>query len=254
MRCLLRRSMAVCSTPHGEIFRKLAAPLAAFVLTVSSSVSAWGPTGHRAAGKIAESYLSTTARAQITAILDRESLAQASTWADEMRSSPDPYWQKTAPPLHYVTVPPGTSYRDVGAPAEGDAVTALAGFRRTLLDPDSSRQEKQLALRFTIHIIGDLHQPLHVGNGKDRGGIQVPLKLMGKSTNLHRVWDSGMIKQRELSYSEWAVWLGKDIGPQELKAWSNPDPLVWIEESARLREGIYPSGKSLRCLFSDLQR
>ncbi|MCZ6828091.1 MAG: S1/P1 nuclease [Gammaproteobacteria bacterium] len=217
----------------------------AALLGTATPALAWGPTGHRASSKIAEAYLTPTARKHITAIIGAESLAQASTWADEMRSNPAPYWRKIAPPLHYVTVPPGQSYAEVGASPKGDAVTALAGFKRTLLNPASSLSEQLLALRFTIHIIADLHQPLHVGNGSDRGGTQVSVKLMGKRSDLHSVWDSGMIKQRELSYSEWAQWLGREITEQDVKRWSEPDPLVWIAESASLREGIYPAEKSL---------
>jgi hypothetical protein len=198
----------------------------ALTLGTISPAMAWGPTGHRVGGKLAEPYLTPATRENIRAILGSESLAQASTWADEMRSNPDPYWQKTAPPLHYVTVPPGTTYSEVGAPTKGDAVTALAGFRRTLLDPKANLAEKQLALRFTIHIIGDLHQPLHTGNGEDRGGSRVKVRLMGKSTTLHAAWDSGMIKQRELSYTEWSQWLSEEITPEQAANWAQADPLV----------------------------
>ena len=87
-----------------------------------------------------------------------------------MRSNPEHFWQEVAGPFHYVTIPEGKTYAEVGAPDEGDSVTALAQFRKVLLDPKASREQKQLALRFTVHIIGDLHQPLHAGNGTDRGG------------------------------------------------------------------------------------
>ena len=212
--------------------------------TISPAL-AWGPTGHRVGGKLAEAHLTAVTREKILAILGNESLAQASTWADEMRSNADPYWRKIAPPLHYVTVPPGMTYSEVGAPTKGDAVTALAGFKRTLLDPNASRAENQLALRFTIHIVGDLHQPLHTGNGEDRGGSRVKVRLMGRSTTLHAAWDSGMIKQRELSYTEWAQWLSREITAEQVDAWAQPDPLVWIGESASIREGIYPEKSSL---------
>jgi hypothetical protein len=132
---------------------------------------AWGQNGHRVTGALAEPLLSRKAKAQITAILGNESLAEASTWADEMRSSPEEFWQKTASPWHYVTVPEGKTYVEVGAPPEGDAYTALKQFAVTLKDPKATLAEKQLALRFSIHIIGDLHQPLHVGTRGDRGGL-----------------------------------------------------------------------------------
>ena len=136
-----------------------------------------------------------------------------------MRSDPSDFWQKTASPWHYVTVPNGTDYDDSDAPPEGDAMTALARFTETLRDPKASQDDKRLALRFIVHINGDLHQPLHAGNGTDRGGKDFKVTWFGKSTNLHSVWDSGLIEQRALSYSEYAKWLSRSITPLEVVAW-----------------------------------
>jgi hypothetical protein len=147
---------------------------------VSPALS-WGQTGHRVTGAIAEQNLSGLARARIRTILGDESLAEASTWPDEMRSDPAEFWQKTANPWHYVTVPRGRTYREVGPPPEGDAASALQRFAATLRDPNASREQKQLALRFTVHIIGDLHQPLHAGNATDRGGNDVKVTSSGNN-------------------------------------------------------------------------
>ena len=211
----------------------------------SPLASAWGQIGHRVTGKIAEPYLSEQARAAIAEILPNESLAEASTYADEMRSNPDSFWQKVAGPYHYVTVPSGKAYAEVGAPREGDSVTALARFKKTLLDPNSTQAQKQLALRFTIHLVGDLHQPLHAGNGTDRGGNDLKLQFFYENTNLHRIWDSQMIDRRQLSYTEWSDWLGQKISAEQAKAWSVTDPEVWIAESAEIRDTIYPDGTNL---------
>lgn len=206
----------------------------------SANVLAWGQIGHRVTGAIAENYLSPEARAAVSELLPHESLAEASTYADEMRSNPSEFWQKQAGPWHYVTVPVGKVYDEVGAPPEGDSVSALSRFRRTLLDDEATVEEKQLALRFTVHIIGDLHQPLHAGNGTDRGGNDVRIRFFREETNLHRVWDSQMIDRRQLSYTEWSDWLGQKITTEQLRAWSNPDPEVWIGESTTIRDRIYP--------------
>jgi hypothetical protein len=220
--------------------------VAAFAsLTCSSYANAWGQTGHRVTGSIAEQYLTHQAKAAIAQILPNESLAEASTYADEMRSNPDQYWQKIAGPFHYVTVPVGKNYVEVGAPEQGDSYSALADFTKTLKDPTASPADKQLALRFAVHIIGDLHQPLHAGNGKDRGGNDVKLEFFREDSNLHRVWDSGLLDQRDLSYSEWSRWLSSKITPQQAQAWMTTDPLVYIEESAKIRDQIYPEGDEL---------
>jgi hypothetical protein len=210
-----------------------------------SPAFAWGQIGHRVTGAIGEPLLSKKAATAVRAVLGTESLAEASTWPDEMRSSPEVFWQKTANPWHYVTVPAGKTYAEVGAPAEGDGVSALAGFAKTLRDPKASLADQQLALRFTIHIIGDLHQPLHVGNGTDRGGNDVKVQFGREDTNLHAVWDGNLVDRQQLSYTEMTAWLSRRITPQNLKDWANADPLVWVAESAALRDTIYPADTRL---------
>ncbi|MDP9413765.1 MAG: S1/P1 nuclease [Pseudomonadota bacterium] len=218
---------------------------AALAAAPFSPALSWGQTGHRVTGAIAEQNLSGLARARIRTILGDESLAEASTWPDEMRSDPAEFWQKTANPWHYVTVPRGRTYREVGPPPEGDAASALQRFAATLRDPNASREQKQLALRFTVHIIGDLHQPLHAGNATDRGGNDVKVTFFGEETNLHSVWDSGIIDRQNLSFSEYEARLSRRIEPQEVVTWWQADPAVWIGESTKLRDGLYPSGTSL---------
>jgi len=211
---------------------------------------AWGQTGHRVTGAIADPYLSGVARARVRLLLGTESLAQAATWPDDMRSDPAEFWQKIASPWHYVTIPAGRTHAEAGAPPEGDAVTALARYRQVLRDPDASLDDKRLALRFTIHIIGDLHQPLHAGRPGDRGGNDVKVTWFGDQTNLHSVWDSGMIDSRQLSHSELAGWLAGAITPEQVIAWSSADPEVWIAESVALRETLYPASPKLSYAYA----
>ncbi len=223
--------------------------LGVFVVAIAtlapSQALAWGKEGHRVIGAIAQQHLDARAEAGVRQILGTETLAEASTWPDFMRSDPSEFWQKTASPWHYVTVPKGKTYAEVGAPPEGDAVTALKRFAATVRDPRASLADKQLALRFIVHIVGDLHQPLHAGNGADKGGNDVRVTFFGRSTNLHAVWDSSLVEDEELSYSELTAWLSARITPEQLTTWSTPDPLVWIGESASIRDTIYPQGTAL---------
>jgi hypothetical protein len=211
---------------------------------------AWGANGHRVTGAVADQYLSGVARANVRLLLGTESLAQAATWPDDMRSDAAEYWRKTANPFHYVTVPTGSRHDALAAPPEGDAVTALAGFAATLRDPKASVEDRRLALRFIVHIIGDLHQPLHAGRPGDRGGNDVKVTLFGEPTNLHSVWDSGLIDSRRLAYSELAAWLVGAITPEQVIAWSNPDPEAWIAESVALRETLYPADPKLTYAYA----
>src|SRR6056300_1093833 len=129
----------------------------------------WGQNGHRITGGIAESMLTPQAREAVQSILGNETLAEASTWPDFMRSSTDAFWRKSSP-LHYVTVPEGQTYHESHAPEQGDAYVALKRFSGEVKSASLTQDERARALRFIIHIVGDLHQPLHAGNGKDRGG------------------------------------------------------------------------------------
>ena len=222
--------------------------LIALILVSLSALPAlaWGKTGHRVSGAIADTYLSHEARLEIQSILGVEDLAEASTWPDFMRSNQTEYWRRTANPWHYVTVAEGETYASVDAPEWGDAVTALADFRQTLTSKTASPEDKALALRFTIHIIGDLHQPLHAGNGLDRGGNTYTVTFFDKMTNLHSVWDSDLIDHEQLSYTELSDWLGRTITADDYRAWADPDPAVWIAESAAIRDTIYPEDRDLR--------
>jgi hypothetical protein len=214
-------------------------------LLVVAPAQAWGPLGHRISGVIAQQHLTPAAQSAVEQILGTEDLAEASTWADDMRSSPELFWQKTASPFHYVTIPDGKAYGDVGAPAEGDAVTALKQFAATLRDPRASRPDKALALRFTVHLVADLQQPLHAGNGLDHGGNDLKVSWFERSTNLHAVWDSALLDQKGLSFTEYAIWLQRRMTPAQARDWAVVDPMVWVGESAALRNAVYPKEPKL---------
>ncbi|HEY8592452.1 MAG TPA: S1/P1 nuclease [Sphingomicrobium sp.] len=214
----------------------IAAALAAAALPAPAF--AWGKTGHRVVASLADRQLSGLARAHVEQILGPgESLDEAANWPDWMRSDPAPFWQKTSTPWHYVTLN-GIIYDH--APSEGNALEALQRFTATLKDPNASRADKQLALRFIVHLVGDLHQPLHVGKCCDRGGNDIKVKWFGKPTNLHSVWDSQMVDDQQLSFTEYAEQLRRHTSSEDVVAWWDINPRDWISESAQVRETIYP--------------
>lgn len=216
---------------------RLLIPVALAALALPAPALAWGKTGHRTIGAIADTHLSGLARAQIEQIMGVETLDEASTWPDYMRSDPNPFWQKTANPWHYVTVG-GITYDR--APPEGDAFEALKFFSKLIRDPRTSRDQRQLALRFIVHIVGDLHQPLHAGRPGDRGGNDVKVKWFGRDTNLHAVWDSALVDDMQLSFTELAARLRRHTSSADVVSWWEPNPRVWISESAQVRETVYP--------------
>ncbi len=206
---------------------------------------AFGKTGHRITGNIAQQYLTPEAQQSITSILGKESLAQASTYMDDMRSHSSHFWQKQSKPWHYVTVPFGKKYQPSMAPKQGDAVTALKRFSQQLKDSKTSPKDKATALKIIIHLIADLHQPFHAGNGKDRGANEYKLKYFGRRSNLHQVWDYRLIEGQQLSFTEWTRFLQSEITPKQLKQWHSIRPEDWIAESIKYRDSAYPNKKDI---------
>lgn len=218
------------------------------ILLAPAPALAWGKTGHRVIAALADAQLSGLARAHVRELLGVESLDEAATWPDEMRSDPSEFWQKTASPWHYVTLN-GITYDE--APPEGDALEALARFSATLKSPHASLEDKQLALRFIVHLVADLHQPLHAGRCCDRGGNDVKVKWFGRETNLHAVWDSALVDEQQLSFTEYAARLQRHTSDAEVIAWWDIDPRGWISESGQIRDSVYPAGTDAKP-FPDL--
>jgi len=219
--------------------RLFAAAAAAAIAFVPTPALAWGKTGHRVVAALADAQLSGLARAHIREIIgSAETLDEAATWPDEMRSAPGQFWQKTSTPFHYVTLN-GVVYDH--APAESDALEALAKYTATLRDPSASLADKQLALRFVVHLVGDLHQPLHVGKCCDKGGNEVKVKWFGKDTNLHSVWDSSLVDDEQLSFTELTAKLQRHTSNNDVIRWWDINPRDWISESGQIRDTVYPS-------------
>lgn len=199
---------------------------------------AWGPIGHRIIGRIAQNHLTPEAARAVDALIGPETLAQVSTWADFIKS--DPAWEK-ASPWHYVDIPDGETYATMKKNPKGDVVWAIRHFSAVLRDPKASRSDKQVALKFLVHFVGDVHQPLHVGRPSDRGGNDIKVTWHGQPANLHQVWDSFMIDDQKLSYTEYAAFLDHPT-PEQIKHWQDSGVLDWVRESYDLRKQAYDIG------------
>ncbi len=202
----------------------------------SQAAFGWGFIGHRAVGEIAQRHLTPKARLAVSRLLNGESLALVSTWADEVRSHADYKHQDT---WHYVDYPIGTSYDPTKASPKGDVIGSLTRIRLELLDPASPQARKATNLRLLAHFIGDLHQPLHVGNGTDQGGNLCSVTYLDESTNLHALWDDKIIDSMRLSYTELVNFIDTAT-KAEFTAATAGNFEEWAAESASVREGIYP--------------
>lgn len=198
----------------------------------------WGATGHRATGLIAERYLNAKAKKRLAKILEGQSLAMVSTWMDEVRSDSlynfMEHW-------HYTTVPDGKRYQDIASNPDGKAVQMIEKIIQDLKSKKLSEKQEREYVKVLVHLIGDIHQPLHVGRPGDRGGNDVKVKWFRNESNLHRVWDSDMIDDTKLSYTELA---NSFVLPDNLvvKKWQATVPQEWANESTTYRTQVYAIG------------
>ena len=205
-----------------------------FALFMFSYALGWGNTGHRIVGKIAEDHLTDKAKQEITSLMGHHDLALLSYWADEIKS--DPKW-KHAGDWHYATIPDGEEY--IPGKHKGKAIEKVKEFSEVLKNKSASKIEKQNALKFLVHFIGDIHQPLHVGNGKDRGGNNIKVKWFNEPTKLHAVWDTKMIDGQNLSYTEYANFLLTGVDISIIKKWKKDDVITYSHESRDYRKKCY---------------
>ncbi len=217
--------------------------LVAAVLISSFSFASeeyWGRTGHRATGEVAEQYLSKKAKKKINELLNGQSLAFVSTYADDIKS--DPAYKKYGT-WHYVNLEKGdTVYLKERANPKGDLVSAIEECRSVLKDKSASKKEKEFYLKMLVHFVGDLHQPLHAGRGEDKGGNDIQVRWFGKGSNLHRVWDSEMINDFQMSFTELAG-STPNLTKEEVKAIRSGEVLDWMYESKALSEQVYDSAE-----------
>jgi hypothetical protein len=214
----------------------LAIPL--LFLALPPAALAWGPIGHRIVGRIAQDHLSEAAARGVEAILGSESLAQAATWPDEIRS--DPAWDN-AKPWHFISIDDGETYETTAKDPAGDVVEAIGRFTKVLQDAQSTHEQKVQALRFLVHFVGDVHQPLHVGRRADRGGNSINVTWFGEKTNLHEVWDEKIIEANKLSYSELADFIDHPTDT-EVRTWQESEAVAWATESQAVRARVYDIG------------
>lgn len=200
----------------------------------------WGQTGHRVVGQVAMNHMSKKANKNVLVALENEDVAMVANWMDFVKSESDKRYMS---PWHYCTISDSTDYTH--APEKGDAYKMINQFIEELKTKNFSVDE-QFALKSLIHLVGDVHQPLHVGNGTDRGGNDVKLKFFGTKSNIHRVWDSGMIDKQQLSYWEYTKWIDI-VSKDQILLWQSNTVMEWLEESKSYRTSIYniPENESL---------
>lgn len=200
----------------------------------------WGQTGHRVIGEIAYKNLTKKAKRNLEKLLKNEGLALISTYADEIRS--DRKYSKFGP-WHYVNFKDEETYEASEKNPNGDLIAGIGKCQKIISDSNASKEDKVFYLKLLVHLIGDLHQPLHAGRGKDRGGNSIRLKWFRANTNLHSVWDTRMIESYGMTYTELTSNLNK-FSKQEIKTIQKGSVLDWVKETRIITMKVYNSVKA----------
>ena len=194
---------------------------------------AWGAVAHRAIAAEAYAQLSLKARAEVDSLLALEpgaTLASISTWADEHRSPATARW-------HFVNIAAdaGCHYVAERDCPGGACVVGAIERQAAVFHSRATAPERLKALKYLVHLVADVHQPLHAGKAEDKGGNLYQVHAFGRGTNLHTVWDSRLI----------------DREPELLSGWPKGEgggtPAAWAEQSCRVTEGprFYPTGHKI---------
>lgn len=218
---------------------------------------AWGPGGHRMVAQLAENQLDSRSHAEVRrllGVLGARSLPDIANWADEMRSDPaQRELSRATSRLHFVNFADARCTYD--APricANGQCVVAAINRHAGVLgDRSASDRSRAEALRYLVHFVGDVHQPLHAGHRSDRGGNNHQVRFNGKGSNLHAVWDSPVLASRRLRWNDHA----RRLERQPI-ADNTADPRDWAEQACRISrdEGVYPQARTIDKAYLDRMR
>jgi hypothetical protein len=189
---------------------------------------AWGLAGHRIVGHIAEMNLDPEILKTIRKKFNINHLANVASWADAIKKS------KHKPDvLHYtnIAVNHRTYNQKRDCPRKRCVTEKIKEYESLLIDPESSQKIRMEAFKFLIHLVADVHQPMHLGYEKDRGGNEIAVFFGGKPTNLHRVWDRDLIFLAGKTPLQFARKLNRSITSEDKKQWARGTPDDWSNES-----------------------
>lgn len=213
--------------------------LAAILFYIPLQSMAWGVLGHRITAEIAESYLTNKARRQIHRILGYESMAMTSNWADFIKSDSAYNYLYN---WHFINLREGLTEAAIEVHLKQDttvnAYTKMNWLTEQLKNRDLAADKKLLYLRLLIHIVADLHQPMHVGRFEDLGGNRIRVSWFNSPTNLHAVWDEKLVEFQELSYTEYTAAINHTTKAQR-RAWQAEPPSRWVIDSYNTAQKLY---------------
>ena len=206
-------------------------------LWLTLCVSAYDAVGHRIIADIAYQNLTAKARTQVNKVLGKHGIIYEASWADEVRSDNKYAYSYQ---WHYQNLDDNMTSADlkkllVNPKAEGEHLFFALDTLTTRLKKHGNDAE---ALKFLVHFVGDLHQPMHLGRVEDKGGNKVDFNWFGRKTNLHSVWDGSLMENQKMSYSEYSAYLQDKFEPRKAE-FKQGGALQSIEAAYAVRNLIY---------------
>ena len=217
--------------------------IAVFFIFGIAEASAWGVTGHRVVAEIAENHLTNRAKRKLKKLIGKQKLAYWANWPDNVRNSPE--WKNTST-WHYVNIPPQETKEQFIEQLKNNnkpnIYTAIQNVKGIIVDKNTPDADREIYLRFLVHFLGDMMQPMHTGREEDLGGNLIKIQFFKKDTNLHSLWDSGLIDNTKYSYTEYARVL--DVkSKEEINQIQSGSLEDWLYESHQAANQLYASVK-----------
>jgi len=206
--------------------------LVVILLTINFDVAyGWGHQGHRVIGYVAEFNLASESKKIIAEEFNIKSLANVANWADKVRGR-----RKHERRWHYSNIKEKELTYVVArdCPDKNCVIEKIKEFSRVLKNNKILFHKRKEALKYLVHFIGDIHQPLHLGNRKDRGGNKIRLDYLGRKVNLHYLWDGGLIDWGKNSFYKYAEHLSNKLIESEKLEWLDTNVNDWANESRLL--------------------
>lgn len=226
--------------------------LSIIALLTAITAAAWSQKGHDVTAYIAQQHLTPATRAAVDSILEGRSMVYWANWLDNASYQMEHAYTKT---WHYKNIDAGMTYAEAPINPQGDAVTAINTMIATLSDPNVTPDRALLSMKILIHIMGDLHQPMHLGHATDRGGNSVKLKFFDRQTNLHSIWDSSLVESgHKWSYTEWQQQIDRaDAATEAAIISGNVDD--WAAQTADIATECYVYFRpGAKVMYNDIAR
>lgn len=211
----------------------------------TSVASAWGQKGHDVTCAIAQRHLTPKAQKKISEILHGRSIVYWANWLDNASHTPEYAYTKT---WHYKNIDAGESYDNALLCQTGDVVTAIEAQVKALKSGELNKDASSLAIKMLVHLVGDLHNPMHMGHRSDRGGNRWQVQFFNMGKNLHGIWDTDIAERaHRWTYSEWADEIDT-ADKSQIKEIVKGTPSDWGRETYEIASKIYegtPVGSKL---------